>query len=387
MAKRRIYLDYATTTPVDDKVLKAMRPFWNKDFGNPSSVHHEGVKAAEAVKNARNRIAHQMQAHADEIVFTASGSESNNLAILGLVNQLRESGKKSEDIRILVSVIEHSSVMSCAEKLQREGVRVEYIPVDSYGIIKMQELERMLEQDASLVSVMAANNEIGTIQPILKVSKLIKRHNEKSRNKIYFHTDACQAAGYLKMEQDRLGADMISIDSHKLYGPKGIGMLYVRRGVKLSSLIHGGEQEGGLRAGTENVPLISGFAEAFAYAQAIAEKESERVSGLRDYFIRELSRYAKFDLNGHSSLRLPNNVNISVPGLNSEFAVIRLDSEGVSCSTKSACLEGEKSSYVIRSLGKKDGADESSIRFTLGRYTTKKDMKDAARIAGKILSA
>ena len=386
--RKRIYLDYATTTPLDGAVERAMRPFWSQAFGNPSSLHSEGVQAKQALSAARTKVARDLQAHTDEIVFTGSGTEANNLAIAGLIKGMKESDP-SKKLHVITSVIEHSSVLKAVQSLEKWGVRVTYVPVDSEGIIDMKVLEKSLCPETVLVSVMYANNEIGTIQPIRKISNILldfAKHSGGKTAKPFFHVDACQAPLYLDINQNHLGADLVALDGHKMYGPKGVGMLYVRHGTPLSSLSFGGEQERGLRSGTENVPLIVGFTEALSRAVQGREGEQRRLTVLREHFLSEIRRLIpQAILNGSVEYRLPNNVNISIPRLNAEFAVVRLDALGVACSAKSACLEGGDESYVVKALGRNDGSERSSLRFTLGGDTSKRDIKESVQRLEKVV--
>ncbi len=385
--KKRIYLDYATTTPLDPQVLRAMKPYLSKIFGNPESLHTEGVRAAKSLKESRERVARLLEAHEDEIVFTSGGTESNNIAVLGLLAGIVKNAQGSTNVikqHVITSVIEHPSVLETMRTLEQKGVSVTYVPVDKEGIIDLDFLTRSLRVETVVVSVMYANNEIGTIQPVRKISALL-RESAKTipytlDNRPLLHTDACQAPLYLLVNQNNLGADLISLDGHKMYGPKGVGALYIRRGVKIAPLVHGGGQERGLRPGTVSVPLVVGFAEAFSIAAKRRAKETKRLAGLRDYFLREAQRmFPKATVNGSVTNRLANNVNLAFAGLDAEFAVLQLDALGIACSAKSACLEGERDSYVIKSLGRGDGTEHSSLRFTLGRATTKQEIGQTLR--------
>lgn len=379
MKRSRIYLDFATTTPLDMRVKRAMEPYWSKDFGNPSSLHAEGVATRSALVEARTRVARALQAHPDEVTFVASGTEANNLALKGYVDALAQKGVARSLMHLVISSIEHSSVRACAERMKSDGVSVSFLPVNARGIIRTEDIEKTIRPETVIVSTMLANNEIGTIQPIGRVAALLKRLNRSRKERpIRLHTDACQGALYLDVNQNRLGADLITLDGHKLYGPKGVGALYVRRGTVLTAELDGGGQERGVRSGTEAVPLIVGFAEALSLARERREKDSVRVSALRDHFFnRLLKAFPEAIINGDRTFRLANNVNISIPNLNAEFAVLQLDALGVACSAKSACLEHERASYVVEALGRKDRSERSALRFTLGRTTTKRDV-DAA---------
>lgn len=383
MKKRRIYLDYATTTPLDPQVARAMHASERDGFGNPSSLHREGVVATVALKNARTSVARAIEAHPHEIVFTGSGTEANNLAIVGVIRRLRESGKDIAKLHAVTTTIEHSSVLEPFRALEREGLKVTYVPVDEEGIARLDVLKQSLQKNTVLVSVMYANNEIGTVQPIRKIAALLR----SSPARPIFHTDACQAPLYLNVNQDYLGADLISFDAHKLYGPKGVGALYIREGTRLAPILHGGGQERGMRPGTESVPLIVGLAEALALAVKRRARDAERVRRLRGRFLDGILRLIPdVRVNGGMRDRLPNNANISVPGLAAEFAVLQLDARGVACSSKSACRERDEASYVVAALGRADGSESSSLRFTLGRATTARDIDAAVRALAEVVS-
>ncbi len=373
---KRIYLDYATTTPVDPRVEKEMKRFLALHFGNPGSIHAEGLIAKKAVEEARKKIARLIEVHSDEIIFTSSGTESNNLGILGLMNRFHDEGKTWKDMHAITSLIEHSSVLECFRELERRGVKVDYVSVSKEGIVDLKEIKARLKPNTVLVSVMYANNEIGTIQPIRKISNQIRDFAKGTRHgklaKPIFHVDASQAPLYLDCAPEHLGADLATFDAQKIYGPKSIGALYIRRGIKVKPLFFGGGQERSLRPGTENVPGIVGFAKAFEIAIADRVKESERLTKLRNYGIKKiLEKIPAAELNGSISERLPNNINISIPGIDSEFIVLKLDALGIACSTKSTCMDSDEASYVISALGKGREHSRSSLRFSLGRSTTK----------------
>lgn len=384
MAKR-IYMDYASTTPLDPRVFKAMLPYFGKKFGNPSSFHVEGVEAKKVLEAARKSVGLILNARAAEIIFTGGGTESNNLAIFGICGHLM-STEDAVDIRcpqihIVTTNIEHSSVLEPIRELEQRGVLVSYVPVETNGIVDPRKIAAALRPETVLVSVGYANNEIGTIQPIREISKIIHAHNlkiSKSRNlPAVFHSDASQATLYLDCSVERLGVDLLTLDGHKMYGPKGVGILYVRRSVTLVPMLFGGGQERGLRSITENVPLIVGFAKAFEIAAASREKESARLTALRDFchsHILQNVGMTEVVINGDMKERLPNNINISIPGLDTEFALLKFDAAGIACSTKSSCLGSEGGSYVVRALGGGEARATSTLRFTFGRQTTKKDI-------------
>ncbi|KKU67422.1 MAG: Cysteine desulfurase [Parcubacteria group bacterium GW2011_GWA2_47_16] len=391
MAKR-IYMDYASTTPLDPRVLKAMLPYFGEKFGNPSSIHAEGVEAKKALEAARKNVGLILNARANEIFFTGGGTESNNLAIFGIVRALEKTGVSISKMHFVTTVIEHSSILECFRELESRGAKVAYAPVRENGIVDPTVIAKLLQPKTVLVSVGYANNEIGTIQPIREISKIIRAQNfptSKLHFKTFFHSDASQAPLYLDCSVERLGVDLLTLDGHKMYGPKGVGALYVRRSVTLVPILFGGGQEKGLRSTTENLPLIVGFAKALEVAAALLEKESARLTTLRDFCYSNILKnvgMTKVIINGDIKERLPNNINISIPKLDTEFALLQLDAAGIACSTKSSCLGSEGGSYVVRALGGGETRAASTLRFTFGRATTKKDisllLKHLFRIIG-----
>ncbi len=382
---KRIYLDHASTTQLDARVRKAMEPYFAKNFGNPSSIHEEGVAAKKAVDSARTKVARALEARAEEIIFTSGGTESNNLAIFGVLN-----GKKNA--HVVTTNVEHSSVLEPLRELERRGfAEVSYIPVEPNGIVRAEKVIAAIRPNTVLVSVQYANNEIGTIQPIVKIGKMIKALDAQSSRPI-FHVDACQAPLYLNCLVNALDVDLLTLDGHKMYGPKGVGCLYVRRGTNLAPILFGGEQENGLRSTTENVPAIVGFAEALYFARSARAKESVRLSALRDYLYTSVLqntsiRNREIIVNGSMEMgeRLPNNLNISLPGIDTEMLTLQLDAKGIAVSTKSSCLKDEKISYVVAALDKNKSRASSTLRFTLGRGTTKKDIEYTIKVLIDIL--
>ena len=374
--KKRIYLDNAAATPVRKEVKKAMSGFWDIDFGNAGALHQEGCKAKQALTQAREKIAKILGTSPTELIFNSGGTEANNLAIFGVINQARQSGLALKKMHLITTVMEHPSVLSCFEYLKKEGARLDLARIDENGIIDLKQFKKILCEQTVLISIMLVNNEIGVIQPISEIVKIIQhfKKNSKSARPI-LHSDAAQALLYLPVNIQKLGIDLISFDSQKIYGPKGAGLLYVKKGVQLAPYLMGGKQEKGLRPGTENIPAIVGFATALELASQEREKEFKRLTKLRDYFIAEiLEKIPNAKLNGDVLRRLPNNVNISLPNIQNEFAVIQLDEQGIACSTKSACLTG-KHSYVIEALEKGRKKTNNALRFTLGRQTSKKDIE------------
>ncbi len=384
-SKKVIYLDHAATTPLDPRVRKTMEPFWSDYFGNPSSLYKKGREGTNAITKGRQAIAKILNSKPDEILFTAGGSESINLAILGIARQYRLSHK--EGGHIIASAIEHHAVLHCLDALKQEGFETSLIDVDDNGFIKQKDLKNSLRPDTILISIMYANNEIGTILPIAEIGKWLKAKNLELRTKnsqpILFHTDACQAAGALDLNVEKLGIDLLSANGSKIYGPKQTGFLYAKSGIRLRPLIFGGGQEKNLRSGTENVPGIVGLAEALRLAQKENLKENKRLIKLRDYFIDQLfEKVPKIVLNGHDDRnikqglrRLPNNINISILDIEGEALLLYLDSYNIAMSTGSACTSASLDpSHVILAIGRPYEYAHGSMRFTLGKSTTKADI-------------
>lgn len=371
MIKKRIYLDYAAATPLDTRVKEEMEKA-EKFFGNASSIHSEGSKAKEILEEARKKIAGILGCKSGEIIFTSGGTESDNLAIFGIARKFKKG-------HIITTKIEHSAVLEPCRQLEKEGFEVTYLPPDKNGFINPEDIKKSLREDTILISVIYANNEIGTIQPIRQISKI--------KGKAYFHTDACQAAGFLNLKVETLGVDLLTLNAAKIYGPKGIGILYKKSDVKISPLIYGGGQEGGLRSGTESPVLYAGLAEALVLAQENKENGSRRLSDLRDYFIKMvLTEIPNTELNGSSKNRLPNNANFHFKDCNSEELLIKLDLKGIACSSASACSATLcTSSHVIAALNKKNNAETQSLRFSLGRHTNKKDLDYVIKVLCEIL--
>lgn len=373
--KQNIYLDHAATTPCDPKVVKAMASYWTENFGNPSSLYAMGQKAKAALDNSRQTIAKIFACRPEEIIFTGGGTESINLAIKGLVMASR-----LNPAHIITSNFEHHAVLNSVEALKKWGHEVSLAPVDADGLIMLDKLFSAIKDNTILISVMMANNEVGTIEPIqemgARLTKINQERKEKKLPHIYLHTDACQAAGALDLNVEKLHVDLLTINASKIYGPKGVGVLYVKRGTPLKALVDGGGQENNLRSGTENVPGIIGLATALELAQADREKENKRLIELRDWLIKELLKIPKTLLNGHPEKRLPNNINISILDIEGEAMLLYLDEIGIQASTGSACTAQDlEPSHVIRALGRPYEAAHGSLRLTLGRSTKKSDLE------------
>lgn len=378
---KRIYLDHASSTPIDPAVLEVLTTLQSTCFGNASGVHKEGVEASRILESARASIANTLGAHSDELIFTSGGTESDNLALMGVLYAFQKIHPKKVP-HIIISVIEHPAIFELAQTLEKRGVvEVSYAPVTKDGVIDQGEFKKLLREETILVSIMQANNEIGTLQPIREIAKTI-RHFKKHRDGVanpypYFHTDACQSFVYEGIGVEQLGVDLLTINSSKIYGPKGVGALFVKRGTQIESLIIGGSQERNLRAGTENVPLIAGMARAVEINEAQKENESIRLTELRDYFIQELKSNFEIELHGSQIERLPNNINVSFVGYQSEQIVIYLDAQGVAVSEKSACkADSGEVSHVLKALYGENNEilKWGSVRFSLGRQTTKGDL-------------
>lgn len=366
---KRIYLDYAATTPVDQRVLHAMLPFFSEVFGNPSSVHTFGQQAEAALEGARETLAEVLGCSPKEVIFTSCGSESDNLALRGAALAARE---KRAANHILISPVEHHAVSRTAEQLADiHGFEVEYLPVDETGRVSADEVARFLRPETALVSVIYANNEIGTINPIAEIGQTCKERG------VLFHSDAVQAAAYLPVGVDELNVDLMSLGAHKFYGPKGVGALYVREGVPLLAVQTGGGQEGGRRAGTSNIPYIIGMAEALHLAQAERQQHGERLLPLRDHLIGEvLENIPESLLTGHPSERLPNHASFAFRGVDGNALLMMLDIAGFACSSGSACKTGDpEPSEVLAALGLQPEWALGSLRVTLGKSTEPEEIE------------
>ena len=374
---RRIYLDYAATTPTHPEVVKAMLPYFTEAFGNPSSIYSCGQQARGAIEESRTKIADLIGARDEEIVFTSGGTEADNFAIKGVAFS-----KESKGNHILTSPIEHHAVLETCKFLERRGFSITYLPVDEYGLVDPSDVKKAITDKTILISVMHANNEIGTIEPIAEIGRIAREAG------IYFHTDTVQTVGHIPINVDELGVDLLSISAHKLYGPKGVGALYIRKGTKLVSLVHGGEQERERRAGTYNVPGIIGFGRAVELAQQEMNQEAERLTPLRDKLINGLlERIDHTRLNGHPRKRLPNNVNISVDFVEGESMCLGLDLAGICASTGSACASSTlEPSHVLLATGLSPERAYGSLRFTLGKWTTEEEIDQVLEVLPPIVA-
>lgn len=380
---RHVYLDHAATTPMDPRVLEAMLPYLGTEYGNPSSFHSVGKDVKDALDDARGRMAAIFHVRPDELIFTSGGTESDNLAILGFCRASAKGGSASggnatSKGHLVVTAFEHHAVLEAAMHLEKkEGFEVTYLKPDHDGLISVEQVMEAIRPDTLLVSVMYANNEIGTIQPIQEIGNAIQKRRVETKTTLpVFHTDACQATGFLDLDVEKLHVDMMTVNGSKMYGPKGIGALYVHRGIKLQPLQFGGTQEKGARAGTENVAGIIGMVKALELVQADRVQESERLTKLRDKLIAGIrERIPKVRLNGHATKRLPNNVNMSLMDVEGEAMILYLDAAGIYVSTGSACTSTTLDpSHVILALGLPYEVAHGSVRFSLGHATTDEDI-------------
>ncbi len=372
-----IYLDNAATTRVSDEVFEAMRPYFCELYANPSAVYSFAGKSMKAVDEARKSVAGLIGAKPNEIYFTAGGSESDNWAVKAAAEAYHTKGK-----HIITSTIEHHAVLHTCQYLEKQGYEVTYVPVDASGVIRLDELEAAIRPDTILITVMAANNEIGTIQPLKEIGALARK------NGILFHTDAVQAYGHIPLDVDALNIDMLSASGHKFHGPKGIGFLYIRKEVCIGSFVHGGAQERSRRAGTHNTPGIVGIGAAARLAAGGLEKRMEKETALRDYLIsRVLAEVPLSRLNGHATDRLPNNANFSLSFIEGESLLILLDQQGICASSGSACTAGALDpSHVLLALGLSREAARGSLRLSLSEETTKEDIDVTVEALKKIVA-
>ncbi|HLM84135.1 MAG TPA: cysteine desulfurase family protein [Candidatus Bathyarchaeia archaeon] len=378
MAKKKIYLDYAATTPVDPRVFAVMKPYFSGKFGNPSSLHSFGQEANEAVENARKLAADFFGCEAREIIFTSGATESNNFAVKGAIISVIShfSGKKIKP-HIITTQFEHSCVLSSCRKLEEQGMaEVTYLPVGNDGLVSPNEMRKNIKPNTALVSIMYVNNEIGTIQPVREIGKAIAKENADRETKIIFHTDAVQAVNYIDCKVDSLGVDLLTASAHKIYGPKGVGLLYIRKNTPVKRIQDGGGQESGLRAGTLNVPGIVGFGSALSVAESERARNYKIVEKLRDHMIaRILKEIRGARLNGSKIKRIPANANFIFRDVEGEGMLLGLDLAGIAVSTGSACSSGDlRPSHVLLAIGLDEEESHGSLRVTLGKYTTKQEV-------------
>jgi cysteine desulfurase len=360
----KVYMDYAATTPVDPRVLNAMRPYFSEKYGNTMSLHKQGREAKKALEESRNVVAAMMNAELKEVIFMGSATESSNMVLKGVAFANRKKGK-----HIIISSVEHNCVLEPARWLEKQGFEITRLPVDEFGLVDLVQLENTIRKDTILVSVMHANNEIGTLQDIEKIGKLCKEKN------VYFYSDAAQSFGKLPIDIKKMNIDLLSISSHKMYGPKGVGGLYVQKGTKIEPLLHGGGHEFRRRSSTVNVAGIVGFAEAVRIQEKEMDSDAKRQIILRDKLIKGLLKIEDAHLTGHLTKRLPNNTSFWFAYIEGESLLMQLDMKGISASTGSACSsESLEASHVLLAIGLKPQEAHGSLRLSLGKYTTEEEV-------------
>lgn len=374
---KRIYLDHAATTPTHPEVVEAMLPYFADAFGNPSSIYSFGQEAKGALEEVRDKVADFVGARREEIVFTSGGTEADNFAIKGVAYANEHKGN-----HIITTSIEHHAVIEPCQFLERRGFEVTYLPVDRYGLVDPQGVKEAITDKTILISVMHANNEIGTIEPIVEIGKIAQEV------RICFHTDAVQTVGHIPVNVNELGVDLMAMSAHKFYGPKGVGALYIKKGTRIVPFLHGGEQEGGHRASTENVPGIVGFGKAIDLAGREMEEEVEHSTLLRDKLTQGLLKSIhRTYLNGHPTKRLPNNINVTCEFVEGESMLLNLDLEGIAASTGSACSSSSlQPSHVLLALGIPPERAHSSLRFTLGRESTEEEIDRVLDVLPRIVA-
>jgi cysteine desulfurase len=370
-----IYLDNAASTAIHEDVLNEMLPYLKEQYGNPSSIHKFGRQADKAIRNARKRISELINASPDEILLTSGGTESNNTALYGIAHSNK--GK-----HIITSSIEHEAILEPCKRLEEEGFRITYLPVDNHGLVNPQNVKDVISDDTCLVSIMFANNEVGTIQPIQEISNICRENN------VVFHTDAIQAIGKVPVDVENLEVGLLSISSHKINGPKGVGALYIKKGINIAPLILGGGQEKGLRSGTENVANIVGFGKACQLANENLEKNISYLKDLNDYLISNVTQQIpNVTLNGDSQKRIPNNTHFTFFGVNGEDLIIKLDEHDISASTGSACsVKTQKASHVLQAMGFSHEQITGSLRLTVGIFNTKEELEKTVMTLKKVVN-
>jgi len=376
MKKKKIYLDYAATTPIDPQVTKAMLPYFSEKFGNTMSLHSFGQEAKQALEESREVVAGLMKAKPNEIIFTGSATESNNLALKGIAWANKNKGQ-----HIIISSIEHPCIMESAKWLEKQGFEITRLEVNKYGLVDPGDVKKAIKKDTILVSVMHANNEIGTVEPIEEIGKICKERG------VYFHTDAAQSFGKIPIDVNEMNIDLLTTSSHKMYGPKGAACLFIKENIKIEPLLHGGGHEAGLRSSTANIAAIVGFAKACKICKKEMKTEAQRQIKLRDRLIKGILEKIEFShLNGHSKKRLSNNANFSFSFVEGESLVIQLDLLGIAGSTGSACSSAKlEPSHVLLAIGLKPQEAHGSLRLSLGRWTTKEEINKVLEVLPKAI--
>jgi cysteine desulfurase len=376
---KRIYMDYSATTPVDKEVIDEMIPYFDKYFGNPSSIHNYGRDAYDAVEKSRIKIAEILNADADEIIFTSGGTESDNLGIMGVAYSNKDK-RNSKGYNIITSTIEHPAVLETCKYLEKQGFNIKYLPVDNYGLIRIKDLEEAISKDTFLITIMYANNEIGTIEPINEIGQIANKYN------VLFHTDGVQAVCKTPINVEKSNIDLLSISSHKIYGPKGVGALYIRKGVKILPLTHGGGHEKGLRSSTYNTPGIVGLGKACELGKLRLKKDMSHLKNLRDKLIKNTLKIESSYLNGHPKKRLVNNAHFCFEGTEGESLNLMLDEKGIATATGSACSSKKlQASHVLTAIGLNPEKAHGSLRLTLGRRNTEQDVKYVAKVLPEVV--
>lgn len=380
--EKRVHLDYASTTPVHSELFEAMRPYFSEAWANPSAIYKEGVQARKVVEDARTELARTLKIRPLDVTFTSGGTESNNLALIGIVEALHKEGRKYEEMEIISTKIEHPSILETLTYLEKRGVTIVYVPITEQGEIDIKIFESLLSVRTVLITFAYVNSEIGVVQDIKKITRIVRAWNEAQKTHVCVHTDASQAPLWLSCELDRLGVDLMTLDAGKCYGPKGVGVLAHRHWVKIVSIMYGGGQEQGLRSGTENTALVVGCVKAIVRAQKNFEARSLETTRLREKLFEIIEKeIPEAIVNGSRESRVANNVNISLPGFDTEYAVIWLDAKGIAASTKSACGAKESTgSNVVREMTKDNERAISTLRFTLGEETTEADLVQTIKI-------
>lgn len=400
----KIYFDHSATTPADLKVLEAMLPYFSEKFGNSSSIHSFGQEALRGVDEARDKLSQFLGCKSKEVIFTSGATESNNMAIIGVISAIRDilkkKNKKEEKLHIITSLIEHPAILEPCQRLEKEGIEVTFLAPDKNGIVSAKEIEKNIKENTVLVSLMYVNNEVGTIQPIADAGEIIRREKVRREKKkglpIIFHSDAVQAINYCNCNVDYLKVDLLSLSGHKIYGPKGVGAIYIKEGTPIKAIQFGGHQEYGFRAGTVNSPLIVGLGKAIDLINRsvqeindnfLISKDNNKVKELRDYLIDKVIKEVPDSiLNGDKVKRIPSNANFIFKGVEGESILLMLDMEGIAISTGSACAAGSlKPSHVLLAMGVKQELAHGSIRITLGKGNTQKDVDEFIEVLKKVI--